>query len=130
MKNHLNRFSRLIKHSTHSGLKEKISTKKKKEANYFNLVFTKTSILRMVVSDQYHLLSLLEITKATATNKTQKNKLQPQQNVENSSSQSKGEGCQTREKSERERPPVLLSQKFRKLLLQALPAWVLGLFNQ
>ena len=102
MKNHLNRFSYLIKYSTHSGLKEKIlAKKKKKEANCFNLVFTKPSILRMVVSDQYRLLSLLEITKATATNKTQKNKFQPQQNVENSSSQSKGEGCQIREKSER-----------------------------
>lgn len=131
MKNHLNRFSYLIKYSTHSGLKEKISAKKKKkEANCFNLVLTKPSILRMVVSDQYRLLSLLEITKATATNKTQKNKFQPQQNVENSSSQSKGEGCQIREESERECPPVLLSQKFRKLLLQVLPAWVLGLFNQ
>ena len=124
MKNHLNRFSYLIKYSTHSSLK------KKKEANCFNLVFTKTSILRMVVSDQYHLLSLLEITKATAINKTQKNKLQPQQNVENCSSQSKWEGCQTREDSERDCLPVLISQKFRKLLLQVLPAWVLGLFNQ
>lgn len=39
MKNHLNRFNSWIKYSTHSGLKGKISAKKKKkEANCFNLV--------------------------------------------------------------------------------------------